>query len=141
MAMPPVELDYLAIVVAAAAYFVLGGLWYGLLFARPWMRAMGWAPDRQMTDEEKRRAMPGYVVSLVGALVAVTVLAMLVDYAGATDWMAGASLGLLAGVAFSLSTSAPSMFFEGRSRTLWMINEAYNLTALVIAGVVLALWQ
>ena len=36
------EIDYLAVAVAAASAFLLGGLWYSpLLFAKPWMRLSG----------------------------------------------------------------------------------------------------
>ena len=48
--METLELNYLAIVAAALANFVVGGLWYSpALFGGPWMRATpgstrGWGP-------------------------------------------------------------------------------------------------
>ena len=31
--------NYLAVIVCAVVYWVLGGLWYDLLFSKPWIRA------------------------------------------------------------------------------------------------------
>lgn len=35
------EIDLLAVLLGALAFFVVGMGWYGVLFARPWKRAMG----------------------------------------------------------------------------------------------------
>jgi hypothetical protein len=40
------ELNWLAVLIGAAIYFVLGALWYSpMLFARPWQRSIGWDPS------------------------------------------------------------------------------------------------
>ena len=33
--------NWLAVIAAALSMFVIGGLWYGPLFAKPWQRAAG----------------------------------------------------------------------------------------------------
>lgn len=35
------DIDILTIFLGALAFFVVGALWYGVLFARPWQRAAG----------------------------------------------------------------------------------------------------
>jgi hypothetical protein len=41
------QLNFLAILVAAVAAFVLGALWYSpVLFAKQWMKAHGYTPDK-----------------------------------------------------------------------------------------------
>ena len=62
--MQDVDINYVAVVVAALVPMFLGALWYSTaLFARPWMRAV----DR--TQEELKGAQLGYVISAVGALL------------------------------------------------------------------------
>jgi hypothetical protein len=59
-----VDLNYLAVVVAALVPIVLGALWYSpLLFADRWMRAVG------RTREELGDAALGDLLSAVAAFV------------------------------------------------------------------------
>lgn len=53
MAFPHV--NYLAVLVSGVVIFVLGGLWYSVLFKKPWIRLMG-IPEEQM--KEGSGAMP-----------------------------------------------------------------------------------
>ncbi len=52
------SLNWLAVLVAAISTMVVGFLWYSpLLFAKPWMREMGYDPnDKAKTDEMKKTA-------------------------------------------------------------------------------------
>ena len=46
-----VPVNYVAVLVAAVAVFVLGWLWYGpLLFFKPWMRLRGLDPEAAMKN-------------------------------------------------------------------------------------------
>ena len=45
-------MNYLAILVAAAAYFLLGGLWYALAFTKPWMAALDFSPTVKAKAED-----------------------------------------------------------------------------------------
>jgi hypothetical protein len=45
--MPQVHINFLAVVVAAVAAFIIGGLWYSpLLFAKPWVNAHGYSEEQ-----------------------------------------------------------------------------------------------
>jgi len=44
---PPVEINYLAVLVAAIASMALGFLWYGPLFGNQWKKLMGFT-DKSM---------------------------------------------------------------------------------------------
>ena len=35
------SINYFAVLVAALSAFPIGGLWYSLLFAKPWMKEIG----------------------------------------------------------------------------------------------------
>ena len=62
--MQDVDINYVAVLVAALVPMFLGALWYSTaLFARPWMRAV----DR--TQEELKGGQLGYVISAIGALL------------------------------------------------------------------------
>src|SRR2546430_3690237 len=60
-----VHVNYLAVLVAAVAVFVLGWLWYSpLLFYKPWMRLRGMDPvaDRKSTRLNSSHSQISYAV-------------------------------------------------------------------------------
>jgi len=46
-------LNWLAVLLAAASTFVIGGLWYSLLFAGPWQRAAGLSDEQLKTGSAR----------------------------------------------------------------------------------------
>ena len=72
------HLNWLAILVAAISTMVVGFLWYSpLLFAKAWMREMGYDPnDKARTDEMKKGAASAYAGSLVASLLSAFTLAL-----------------------------------------------------------------
>ncbi len=134
--MQDVEFNWLAVVVAAAVPMALGALWYSpLLFARPWMAAVG------RTMEELTDARLGYFISAVGAVITSLVLSALVDWAEADKLFEGVLVGLIAWVGFVATTSAVNTYFGGRPRALWLIDNGYHVISLAVMGAILALWD
>lgn len=130
-----------AILAAVVGTFALGFLWYGPLFGKPWMRAMGWEGKSKAEMEEVMRTSsptPGYLVSLAGAILATFLLWILygwakvgASYEGPMLGMALASAGWLA---FYLPGTLTSRFFESRDWTLTWIGALYFLAAALIQG-------
>src|SRR5260370_14201813 len=71
------SLNWLAILVAAISTMVVGFLWYSpLLFAKPWMKEMGYDPnDKAKTEEMKKNAGPAYGGAFFGRLMSAFTLA------------------------------------------------------------------
>lgn len=128
-------INWLVVIGGTIGYQVLGALWYGPLLGSRWMVAMGYDDHSDMGDESPTM---GYVITAIGALIATISLAIIVDWVGATTWQSGLALGLLAGIGFVATTSLQSVPFEGRSWTVYAINVGYNVLALTLIGVALA---
>jgi hypothetical protein len=60
------ELNWIAVVAAAASSFLLGGVWYSALFAKPWMQAAG------LSEAQAKSGNPAIIFggSFVLALIA-----------------------------------------------------------------------
>src|SRR5579859_969189 len=73
------HLNLAAIFVAAISTMVVGFLWYSpLLFAKPWMREMGYDPnDKSKAEEMRKSAGPAYLASLLAGFVSAFILALL----------------------------------------------------------------
>jgi hypothetical protein len=134
--MQDVDLNWVAIIVAAIIPMVLGALWYSpILFADPWMRAVG------RTREELGDASLGYLLSAIAALVSAYVLARIVKWAEVDDLWNGALMGVFVWAGFVATVLAVTTFFAGRPRVLWLINAGYQLVALVLMGALLGAWD
>lgn len=128
-----VEISWVAVVVGTIGYQLLGAIWYGPLFGTRWMAAMGYAE----TDHPDDPGTMGYLLTTVGALVAVLVLAVLVDWTGASTWGDGLVVGLGVGVGFVATTGLQAVPFEDQSWTVYLLNSGYNILALAGVGVLL----
>ena len=129
--------NFLAILVVGVAYMIVGFLWYGPLFAKPWMKLVG------MTQEDLQRgANPVmYLGTFVGALVAAYVLALFINATQMTTLLGGAGVGLLAGLGFVAPSFGANYIFGRRPLSLYLIDAGYQIVSLMIGGIILGLWR
>jgi hypothetical protein len=132
-----VEINWLAVLAGTIGYQVLGALWYGPLFGARWMAAMGGDNQTEMSGEDPTM---GYVLTAIGAFVAASALAIMVDWTAAATWQAGLSVGVLAGVGFVATTGLQAVPFEDRPWPVYLLSVGYNVLALAGIGVLLAIW-
>ncbi len=134
------SLNYLAIVVGVVINQAIGMAWYTIL-GRYWMAETGLTHEDMESMKGTPRQWYPYVIAIASAFVFVLGLAVLIQALGAEGPIDGLVVGLLAAVAFILSTSAMNYAFEGRSLCLYGINNGYHVLALAVIGVVLGAWQ
>lgn len=119
-----------AVVAAAASMFVLGGAWYGALFARRWQALVG------LTDAEVATGT-GRVFT-VAALASLVVAAVLGLFLGAdATAVEGAVAGGLAGLGWVAPAMVMTAAFERRRVALTAIDVAYHVVAFTLAGALL----
>jgi hypothetical protein len=138
--MPSVDINWLAVIVAAVINMAVGALWYSTrMFGREWMKLTG----KKMEDIDKMRSQagPGYGIAAIGALDQAWILAHFVQYAGATSFWHGLVTGFWLWLGFVAVTMAIGIIFEGRSWQLWKINAGYFFVVLLINGGLLAAWR
>jgi hypothetical protein len=121
--------------------FMFSWAWYSpLLFGKPFMQALGIAPNREMSEEDKKR-MPLLMANGLFSSLAVTVaLQVLVLSVNAGDFLQGALVGLLCWLGFSL-TGGLGTLWEKRSTTLVKINAGLALVSYAVFAGVLAAWH
>ena len=127
--------NWWAILVATVLAFVLGGLWYGPLFGKAWLAAMG------KTEEEIEPSASPFIISFFTALVTAITLAWLVHALSVQGWAAGALLGLVAGIGFIATAMASDTAFCGWGVRLFIIQAGYRVVYSVVMGALLGGWQ
>jgi len=135
--MPPV--NYPAIVVSALAAFLLGAVWYSpALFARQWMAANGYTPEK--LEAMKQGMVKTYTMSFVCFLVMAWVMAVLSYRIGVGSAMGGVRLGALTWLGFAATIGLTANLYSDKPLLAWVIDAAYQLVYMIAMGVILAVW-
>ncbi|MBL8552036.1 MAG: DUF1761 domain-containing protein [Hyphomonadaceae bacterium] len=129
------DVNWLAVIAAAASSFVLGGLWYGPLFGKAWQKAAG------VTDEQIKTSNTGVIFggSFALALVQAGVFAMFLGPKPALGFATAA--GFAAGLCWVAAAFGIVYLFERRPLAHGLINGGYNTLAFTLIGAVLGLWH
>ena len=133
------RINHLAVVASAAAYWVLGAVWYSI-FSAPFIALMRWRPE-DVSRIESEGAGPQIAVAFVCSLVLAYVLAHFVKFTGAETAWQGAQAGFWLWLGFVATTNLNTVLFEFRPLGLYLINNAYHLVAMLGMGALLAVWK
>ena len=130
------SINYLAVIVAAIAYMVLGAIWYSpILFGNAWMTGVG------KTKEQLAAGGPiKYFWGLVFSFIAAYGIARLMLWTGRDTVADGIVIGLLAGICFVMTTMGVNDTFEGRPSGLTVINILYHIVGFLVLGIIIGAW-
>lgn len=138
------QINVIAVLAAVVVNFILGFIWYAKLFAKPWMREMGYDPN--MTPDGKTMAK-GMVLMVIGNFLFAWVLAF---YLAGWKFIPGtAEFGALplalnsalsVWIGFFLPVHLSRVVWEKHSWKLFFINSVYHLVATGVVALILAYW-
>jgi len=141
-------INYIAVVVSAVIFFMIGGLWYSpVLFAKPWIKAIGLPDDQIKEMNEKGPGAKPIIISFIGGLVMAFVTAHMVDFmkvifgdSGMSDLSIGLTTGFWMWLGYIATFSLNSVSYEDKPWKLYFINNGYQLIGLFAMGGILAVW-
>ena len=138
------QINVVAVLVATAATFVLGFIWYAKLFAKPWIREMGYDPN--MRPDGKTMAK-GMALMVIGNFLFAWVLAF---YLAGWKFIPGsAQMGTLSfainsalsvWIGFFVPIHLSRVVWEKHSWKLFLINSGYHLVGAEVVALILAYW-
>ena len=130
------EVNWLAVLAAAASAFLLGGLWYSpALFQKAWQRGAG------VTDDKMQKGHPGkvfggsFVLSLISAATFAMFLGTELPVAETTMY------GFIAGLCWVTASFGINYLFEQKTLTLFLVNGGYHTVQFTLYGLILGLWK
>ncbi len=134
MVMPIVNVNYLAILVAAVASMLIGTIWYSsALFGKPWVKLMG--------GKAKKKPSAGtFLLSFISAFVMVYVLANFVGYLSVATISDALQLAFWLWLGFVATVSLNGVLWGSRPWKLYIIKTAHQFVSLFVMASIIALW-
>jgi drug/metabolite transporter (DMT)-like permease len=130
------ELNYLAVLVAALSTFLIGGLWYSpAVFGKSWMKENG------LSEEEMKKSNMVRIFGLAFVLGLIAAINLAMFLGPENDPIMGAVWGFAAGFGWVATFVGTHYLFERKSFKLFLINAGYSVVALTVMGVILAAWK
>ncbi len=130
--------NYLAVVVAAGVYFLLGALWYSKgLFGKAWMQGIG------KTEEQLKAAFSPWklVWTFVASFLAAYGIARILSWIPGATLSSAIMISVLVGICFAFSVTSTNDVMESRPKSLTAVNVLYNLVGFVLMGFIIGAWR
>jgi len=128
-------INWLAVLAASLVGFVIGGLWYGPLFGKTWMKIVG------LTEEDAAgfNMVKIYSWCFVLQLIMATNLAMFLG--PESTLVTGSLYGFAAGFGWVALAFAINGMFEQKPLKFMLINGGYWTVVFTLMGLILGFWH
>jgi len=129
-----IHINYLAVIVVTILAFVLGGLWYGPLFGKAWMKESG---VKEGDGKDKMLRTFGLSI-LLNIIIALNLSAFL---GAKADLQFGLFAGLAAGIGWVSASIGIMYLFSQKSLRLFLIDAGYQTVIYAVMGAILGAWK
>lgn len=123
-------LNYVAILVAAIAAFIVGGAWYGIL-GNQWLAALG------KTRDQLGSPVRPMIISFIAELVMAWILAGVLGHLGEVSVTTGIISGAFIWLGFVATTQVINHAYQGTKIAQTVIDCGHWLAVLVVMGAVI----
>lgn len=137
-----IEVNYLAVLIAAAASMVVGFLWYGpYLLGNMWMKEKGLSKESMKESQKEMGKLYGlsFLFSLVTAYVLSHVMSLSEFFFGYPIIQTGITTAIWMWLGFVLPVQVTATIFGTKNWKLLGIDTGYQLAALLVMAVVIAM--
>lgn len=131
------KVKYPAVIVCAIAYWLLGYVWFDLLFGQKWMALEG-ITQAQAQGANMAKLM---IITVLLNLLIAYVLANICAWRNANTAGRGAAIGVLLWIGFVGPIAYTTFMYEGRPIVLYGLDYLYPLVGLCMMGAILGLWN
>jgi hypothetical protein len=133
------RVNWWAIAVSAVVFFLIGWLWYDVLFGNAWVAALG-KTQQQMAAGEANPAYP-LILSLAMAFFLSYGVARMLSWLAPMSAMRGAAIGLSMGLLIFGSMTWMDYTYEMRGSTLTLIEVGYVVVGMGVIGLIEGAWR
>lgn len=135
------EINWLAVVVAGVAMFLIGGIWYGAVFAKLWQRLHGYTDEQVKAMQKARPPQVFFSVMLSAYLIGALSMALIVVNMGLRSAFDGVVLGAFLWLFATTVIGLTDHITRTRPFAAYILDSAYQLVAFMAAGAILGAWR
>ncbi|TAE36833.1 MAG: DUF1761 domain-containing protein [Runella slithyformis] len=135
--MKNLQINYLAVLVAAVSTFILGAIWY-LSFSGPWMELTGLTEEKISASGGDMSAM---IISFITYLLAAYAMALLFKSMNISTLKTGAMTGALIGAFLIGGNIFTNNAYEMKSIGLSVLNAGFSTVSCTAMGAILGAWK
>lgn len=126
--------DIIAIILAAAASFLIGGLWYSpMAFLTVWLK------DMKLTEEKPGHPGKVFGLAYLFSFIACAVMASFIGVGNGA--VAGLLFGIKVGAGFVLCSFGVNYQFASRPFRVLLIDGGYHTVQFAVFGLILGAWS
>jgi hypothetical protein len=132
------EYNYLAILVSAIASFVVGFLWFTILFREAYIKGLG------KTQEELAKGPAtalSFTIQIAGFLLLAFVMAWLINKLQYETVTQGLQLGVIMWLGFVVAIIGPMYAFQAYSLKFFLVISFGYLVSILLTATILSLWK
>jgi len=132
-------INYLGVLVAAIAGFVLGGVWFAPpVFGAAWMKALGKKKEEMCSGNSPKKAL---ILTAFTTWITAYVLAVLIVALNISSAWGGAIAGFSIGLGILATSSYSDSLFCNWPFRLILIQAGHRIASLALMGAILAAWR
>lgn len=135
------EINWLAVLVAGFAAFMVGGAWYAGLFGKPWQAAHGFS-EEDITKAKAQMNPAGFFGGMILCYLIVSLgLAIMLQWCGVVTLAGGAAVGAVVGAIIV----APVVFTNHLPSMVklpgFLIDASCSMVYCALMGAILGAWR
>ena len=130
------NLNYIAIGVSTLVYFIIGALWYSLLFGKEWMKLVGLTP----TPEDKKNMPKIFSITFILNFIICLSTAAVIYFVQPVSIIAAIKTAILVS-AFVCACGVMNYMYAKRPLKLMLIDMGYHVFGIIIISIILTYWH
>jgi len=136
--MNPVSINYFAVILCGIISLVIGGIWYGPVFSKLWMKQYNFTEEDLKKDFNPVRT---FGLTVIGHILMALVLAYMISLTNANSIQDGIRISLSCWLGFIATSMFVNNLFARKSITLFFIDSGYQLVNMLVFGIILISWR
>ena len=129
------HINWIAVIVSSLSAFVLGFLWYSVLFRKIWVKEVG------MTDDKMRSGNMFLTFGTTFVLQVIVSIGLAVFIGKGSSLLGGIEKGLMVGLCWVATSIGVNYLFAMKSFKLYLIDAGYFVVFFTIIGAILGAWS
>lgn len=138
-----IEVNLIAVLIAAILSMAVGFLWYGQLFGKQWMKLKGYTQENLKKEQKQMGKYYGlsFLLSLLAAYVLSHVITLSQNFFQQDLLTTGLTSAFWMWLGFVFTVQTTNTIFGDKKWKLLVIDTGYQLASLLVIGIVLSLWR